>query len=396
MKLTNELKQYGTEGGTDSSQESEKCGIFSKACMVSHFFLLFLLLVRSGGTVASQLGTGTTIIFQLNTIRFAMEAFAMLCFAIVSRTSLLLKKEQLFTVISFSLCNICASTSLFFTASFWPVGNMEAIYVIMSILLTTAVDIFKKQIQLFRLLPAVLACIGVILLAQPWTVELGESCVIQKVPCEYWQESVIQQEESIPTDNNNSSFSFTYEMVSTGTKNCMSTQDKYYIFINNMRYSIPVSPLIFGYILLFISAAFGAIYSYVGKDNDIVPNILLFWSGIIDALCSLLANVIWTKTNGLPLYTFPTGRLCVLFVALYILLIGLGNITFTNILKLFNVSTIAISYVLLLLLLYTSQRTFLKEFHPGHANYVEVLGILTILCALLISPVKELFCNMQC
>ena len=52
----------------------------------------------------------------------------------------------------------------------------------------------------------------------------------------------------------------------------------------------------------------------------------------------------------------------------------------------FNVSKIAVSHSVILILMFICQRTFLKKFHPGAANWSETIGVLVVaLTVLLIS-----------
>ena len=56
-----------------------------------------------------------------------------------------------------------------------------------------------------------------------------------------------------------------------------------------------------------------------------------------------------------------------------------------------KVSNLMNSLVIMIAVLYIYQRTFMKTFHPGHANWEEVLGIISVIASYILPLLEEMF-----
>ena len=115
---------------------------------------------------------------------------------------------------------------------------------------------------------------------------------------------------------------------------------------------------------------------------------ILFWHVTTEGLFSFILNILWSAFSNSSLFDIPPGRLCWVFTLLFLTLSACGNVTSYFTYKRTFVSTTEVVDITITVFLYLCQRTFLKQFHPGHANVVEVFGIVTIVCSV---PVLRLF-----
>ena len=76
-------------------------------------------------------------------------------------------------------------------------------------------------------------------------------------------------------------------------------------------------------------------------------------------------------------FDYNLGFICIVFTVIYIFISASATTLSYYSVYYAPVSSFAVSLVCTSVLLYVSQRTFLKTFYPGNANAVEVIGIMT-------------------
>ena len=101
---------------------------------------------------------------------------------ICTKTTLFIKQRHIPIVLARLVTNISTGLIVYFTASFFPAGNMEAVYVILVISISTLVDAVRKQTEWPSILKSTLAITGVVLITQLWNF----SGKLQILLCEYW------------------------------------------------------------------------------------------------------------------------------------------------------------------------------------------------------------------
>ena len=361
-----------------------------------------LVLARTGSTLSSQVASGKTNIAKLNVLRYTLHVLLTLCIAFVKQKSVLVGRKYAHYIILTGSANVCAASLLYFVASFMPLGNFEAMYLVLYILIATTADFIKGVIKLTQVVRSALAICGIILVSQPWiTVKIKPA--IDEVPCDYWDHEFSSNitfypgtvhlngnhiEGPINGSSMGSSRIFNYSgIVQTGG----FQSDSYAIFINGIKHNIKIDPIYLGYLLLFFTALFSTLKSYLTKfiTGHEDPVAIAFWLGIWECMMSVVMAVIWAQADGSSLFSMPSGLFCLTFSLLYVLCAAVCYIIFVHAVGYFNISNIATSYVLMLLILYISQRTWLKYFHADHGNWIEVCGITLILACILLPVLLE-------
>ena len=396
--LLADVKDYGTKGelpkGNKALDEQTKdVGCCAKISTTGCVLLVLQIVCRTAGITSSQIGAGSTNVFMLNIFRFFLQSLMTLAISIVTKTSLMIQRRYFILFFIWVFTNFTNGTCLIFTASFFPVGDMEALYVVLLIFITTVIDMLRKDIKLHNAITSIVAIVGVMMVTQLWNTS-GESGVVDTVPCVYWQRKISEQSYNSTHEIMNTSLLTDTMKQNNQTISAPMSNFSQYVIINGVQHGIPFDPLILGYILLTVAAFMGSALGYTVKfsKDKIEMYALLFWSGLAEGLLSFTMNIFWSTLQDISLFSFPTEPICTVSVLLYILTFGTLNTLYINTIRVFNVSTIAVSYVCVTLLLYISQSTWLKAFHPGHANNLEVAGIVIIFCSFLITPMNEL-CN---
>ena len=344
-----------------------------------------MLLLRSIDTLSMQLSGGVTNIFQQNSLRYLGTLLLATGVSVVRKVSVKVERKYIFQIVFSSFFGVCTSCLLFFSASFMPVGNTEALCVGLSVLFPTIIDFSKGQIMLKSAISSLFTISGLIFLAQPWH-QIEEHKKIQMIPCEYWQDYLHWNQSVKNTLFNDSSQTF-----NSGNKS------DHFIFIDGLRYPVLINPIYVGYILIFFAAIVGIIRGYAIKDlrNDITSGTLAFWLGLLEMIICFILTIIWSVANGIELYTFPTGSICLTLVILFSLCGGLVHCLWIYTLGNFSISKLSLADCVILLLMFICQRTFLKSFHPGAVNWYETLGVVIIIVSLLLVCFFELISILQ-
>ena len=289
-------------------------------------------------------------------------------------------------IIIASFFNACAACTLFFSASFMPVGNTEALYVGLHVLIPSIIDFAKGRIQFKSAICSLFAILGLIFLAQPWH-QINENRKIQMIPCEYWQDYVHNNHSS-----NTTHFTYDKNMTHVAADNLAN-----FIFIDGSKYYVLINSIYLGYILVVFAAVATIVRGYVTKDlrNDIADEKLAFWLALVEIIICFIFTVIWSISNNIKLYNFPTGLVCLMLVLLYSLCGGVVYYLWIYSVGNFNISKIALGNCVILLLMFICQKTFLQNFHPGAANWYETLGVAVIIVSLLLVSFFELTSILQ-
>ena len=101
--------------------------------------------------------------------------------------------------------------------------------------------------------------------------------------------------------------------------------------------------------------------------------VLMLWLSVVEGIFSAVIAVIWSKADGEEIPSIPDGTVCLAFILIFALSLALSHISLLILLSYLHVSYLVNSVVAIVILLYISQRTFMKMFQPGHGNWEEVL-----------------------
>ena len=112
----------------------------------------------------------------------------------------------------------------------------------------------------------------------------------------------------------------------------------------------------------------------------------------LEGILAVLMTIIWSNVSGVPVYSFPSGKICLTFVLAYGFFSGMLYAVWVYLAGYLNISKLALAKVIGLLVLYVCQRTLLKHFHPGKANLFESFGVAIIVCGLLVTFCEVISC----
>ena len=246
-----------------------------------------------------------------------------------------------------------------------PVGNSDALFTAFYAICSTLIDICRKAINKVAVVTTFVAVIGIILLIQPWDLKNNDGTYQR--PC-----SQLGSTHEILVNNITNHSNITMNMFNDATP-------------------ISVKYQLIGYTMLLITGICVAGYSNLIKSllsehPFTVPNFLL---GLFGGFVSFFTNLAQKQITMQPLYHVSDGGICVLFLCLFTVCTLSGNLFEALALKYIHVSEIAISGSVLTVLYYISQRTFLSEFHPGHANTIEIIGIVIIIVSNIVNTVNR-------
>ena len=319
--------------------------------------------------ISDQLISRKTNILQLNVVRYAMQTILLVVAAVIDQTSLKTTRTCIPYVCAIAFSEILYATAFYYAASIMPAGNIEGFFSAMYIIISTSWDLFRKQISRMTVVAVVIAVTGLLLILQPWTPQ--KPSLSYSAACD-------------TMDGQKGNFQVHNELqieVGMKTSNVTDISHKFVSFYNNIS-----SDIYFAYSLAIMGALASTVVGAACKKalsfTQTIP--LLFWIYITESISCLVITLFWnmyTNTN----FTLPHGNLCLalslIFVSFQAIMGAVTLLTY----KYLPVSAMAMSWPLVTVLLYISQRTFLAQFHPGNSNTEELTGIILITFAALLA-----------
>ena len=335
-----------------------------------------------------QMTTQKTNVMELNALRYATEGFIVLVASILTRHSLKLKIKVLPYVIVIVVSEIVYCTCFFFAAGFMPAGNIEGAYTAGFLAFSTFCDLLLlKSISKLSVVSAVVSCVGILLLVQPWNQTPMELKPI--APCDYFDGNTNYSsyiaERAI---NFNYSVPVTKMWDTEGINTTMDTDDYGY---HKVKPSLITLNEYIGYTLAICGAISSSVAGYAYKKALLSVNMepLLFWTFLTESLVSLLLAAAWNIFHGYG-FGLPSGTFCLLFTLLFTTASGVGTVLTYCAFRYIAVSALALVWPLMTMALYVCQRTFLLKYHPGQSNSTEVGGILLITTGAVLSAVVNI------
>ena len=321
--------------------------------------LLLWLITFYIAVISSQVSGLKGNIFGLISAR-CLVMFALISpIVLLKRCPLTIQKKHIYIIVAAGLTDMISITCVFSVATYMAVGNLDAIFVSFYCIISVLVDFVRRIVTWRPMICAAIASIGVLMISQPWRMQEKEG-TLAGPPCNYL-------DDIIDLTGNISNIS----MKRT-----------------NEHQSLHHDSMTIGYVLLVIAAAaLVTSGNFVKKVtvNYPLPTVM-FWQSLFEGFACFSIGMVWTRSMNESYLIYPGGTYCLLFTLLFIICSGFAQLTSFLAYKYFAISTMALSCISVSLFLYVSQRTFLKAFHPGHANVLEFFGIAVTIFATAILP----------
>ena len=337
---------------------------------------IFMLVSYCTAIVTSQVSGMKSNIFQLNSIRFACVCMVITPVMLYRGNLLRINQQHVHFILLVSVSNVTYASCLYSAASFMPVGNLDALSIVFFILTSAAVDYFKQNIKRRALIISLVACVGMLLLVQPWNISSQNQQQRDiGIPCDYLGGRV------------NSFTNRNYHRTNTSGSNSSNLGASKDVVADSLG-----NTYIIGLVLVVVSAVActfsGNVVKILIAEYPTSP--VIFWVGLMEGFISFTLNLLRSIVKEEHSYSFPSGSYCLFFLFLFILASALANTLSYVVYRYMYVSTVAVSHVFVCLILYVSQRTYLSTFYPGYANLSEMFGIAIVLFAATILPMTML------
>ena len=315
-------------------------------------------------TISVQVSGIQSNIFQINNLRFIVQSLAITPVLFHGCDSIKLPKAEIYLILVAGSLNVIFFSSFYFASSFMPMDNLNGLGVASYILFSTSYDFFKKSITKKSVVISGIVIVETLLVVQPWIAQV-EHNINPLSPCHVPDSRSSKLNSGVP-----------FQISSNNISGVESSG-------NNEN-----NKLWFGYI--FIIIAFIALTLEGNIDRLLINEhplpVVMFWLTLWEGLLSFVINLIWTRVKHQSLFTIPSGRYCLTFLCCFVVFSSGAQTLSILVYKYWHISSIALSDVLLTVTLYVSQRTFLSEFHPGHANVIEIIGIAVITFGVTLFP----------
>ena len=238
-------------------------------------------------------------------------------------------------------------------------------------------DFFRGSIAKKDVLTSFVVAVGIILVGQPWET-VSQNGILSVTPCMYLDSHTVSVNPSSTSLMN----------MTSGTSDNSSTGQVLTVSNSTFDYKTLI-----GYILL-MATGFGctAAGNCVKKLLEHYPKPpIIFWLSMLETVLFMIINLALTRISGSPFYSFPNGKYCLVFTGLFVVTAAVAHLLSYFVYGYLHISTVSVASVYILFVLYISQRTYLKAFHPGHANITEVIGIIVVIFGATFLPLLYIF-----
>ena len=398
-KTTQSLK-YGSIHGSDAGWW-DSCWNSCKSHRTAFICIVLFVVMRSATILSAQVVGGKMNIAKMNTLRYVIQVTVVLCICLVRQVPLVVDRKLTCYILLAGCLNTFGVIALFFSATIMPLGNMDAVFFVFLILLSSLLDFMKGIIKHFEIIRASLAIIGILMVSQPWLIK-NEIVSQNEIPCDYWDESRIHNSTGHNWMENQDSINSTLFIdprFGNGTfsgspdEHHRRYSSRYTVYINGIEKHIIISSSSLGYLLLLVAAVFTTLGSYtINYISDHVDSLVLILPlGIVEGLLSAIISIIWCLVDGVGILTIPGGFFCLTFIFVYAISAVFSNISFIVLVSQLEVSNVMNSLVVIVVLLYIYQRTFMGMFQPGRGNWEEVFGILFVMVSYTLPFLQSIF-----
>ena len=333
------------------------------------YFGYIIVLVQAISYAISIVSTQVSVldlnILQYNMIRYLIQALVAFGIMHFRRESVKILKDDMSYFITIGLLDMTGTVCIFATATFLPIGNLDAFYNAVLIVIASCYKIMKRQISYLGVVTYLILVVGIVLLTQPWNSQVHRN-VINMSPCRYINY------------NENMSGLMNYANASSNTTVTMVTDAVDDIFPDGW---LTKHSQLLGYAVLIIAALEYTGHGVLSRSllkNYKVP-VVIFWVSLLELILSFIISLVWQSLRREAFFMVPAGSYCVLFMCMYIIFMTLSNFVIYYVHGYFKSYPYSVACLPTIVLLYLIQRTALKWFQPGNANLVEIVGVVLIL-----------------
>ena len=353
----------------DETYDDEKQPLLTKSALVCKtiFAIVIMVVMQMSyilSTISAQVSGIQSNIFQVISLRFILQCLGITPAVFHGNYSWKLHQKDIHLLAVSALTNVIYSSTFYLAASFMPIGNLDGLGVAFYILFSTSYDYYRKSITKRSVVISFLVIVGILLVVQPWHSQVEQN-TIPLSPCQVLDSGLNKINGSLQFQTSGNNSTDVDNLENHGGHN-----------------------LWYGYVLIII--AFIAMTIEGNTDrlllNEYPLPVVMLWLALCEGWLSFVMNLIWTGIKHESVYTIPSGRYCVIFLFCFVAFSGAARTLSILVYKYWHISSVALSNVILTVTLYASQRTFLSEFHPGHANVTELIGIAIITFSVTILP----------
>lgn len=122
-----------------------------------------------------------------------------------------------------------------------------------------------------------------------------------------------------------------------------------------------------------------------------IPSVT-FWTAFMEFLLTLTITTIIKDTTGQE-WALPTGTYCLTFALTFAIITGVSDFMWYFAFSFIPVSHVSLGSTPTVVILYISQKTFLKNFYPGYSNYLEPIGAVLAFTGSACMPVFHMCCH---
>ena len=369
------LKTSAEENTEDRKNSEKQLSDTPWGDRVYGFFFIFLTVLGYGSaTLFSQISGLKSNIFQLGTIRYLFMTIVACFITSWNKYSLRIEASHFRSIIVCAVFHAVYDTGYFWASSFMPVGVFEGLRGAIGVLVAITYDVYRKRVSKHCIVSAIIATLGILFLSQPWEKAMISLSKSDMVPCDAWS----IRPNNITGLSKSIIFSNSTDIAETDLDTTASSHIHYEILSYFLLVLCAVLSIVRGFILKTVFSQYPA-----------AP--VIFWSAMLEGGFTFCMNIVYARLTSVPYFDLPSATYCFLFTFLFIICCAFGNIC--SIYSFYHafVTMVAFGDVCQSVALYICQRTFLKPFYPGHANMLEILGVIVIIIGVLFPVVRHLF-----
>ena len=362
--------KYGLEQESTNSSKTPESWTYRLLVFLS---LLSMCFGYGSTALLSQLAGLKFRVFQQGSGVYLFVAIIGCIVILRKQYSLKIKVPDFFKMLVCAIIHVSNDQGFFFAASVSPVGNVDGLKAASIVVMASVYDFYKQRITKYKVLAAVIAFIGVMLLSQPWAKTKVFGSLVKVTPCKTWGVSNTDMTQLPSTLN--ISRNETDELLDHRSQSAYSLQSE-----------------IFGYSFIVYMAIGVTVRGFLIKEvmSRYPAALVIFWSALIESFLCFITYAIYAQMTSSPYFEQPSISYCFFFASLFVVCCTLGNIGSWYAYNYAYVTTIGFADVCMSVILYICQRTFLKAFYPGHANALEILGVVGAIFSLLLIPFVNL------
>ena len=294
--------------------------------------------------------------FQLNTMRFAVAFTLQTIVLLIFKRLPKIPRHEIPYLALFGIFILVDNISIYAAVTFLPLSTCQCIIITSSIVsgLILFAVFYNDRVTVRSICLALLCACGVVLVVQPPFIFPSDS-----------------EKYTVQEFDNSSLNTTTQAMETKETHGSIATTTLGYVLAFGCGLNASLSMLIFKR------------RPYLGQHMGET----MFWAFLISVLISAVPMVIYETI------TVPKTWFQVLLVSIHCIGCILSWPSYIYALRYVSGNTINIMYSTSVVLVLVPQYTVLSSIHPGHRNWMEVLGVVLVLLGASFGSVLEIYSN---